>query len=149
VQYYSAEGKTDRLSLLVADLVRRQVAVIVGNGPAARAARAASATMPIVFVIGGDAVSDGLVASLNRPGGNVTGVSFLSAEVGAKQLGLLRDVRRGAARIAVLVDPKWPFTERFTSEVRAAALAVEQQIEVLDASSGGEIEAAFATLVQR
>ena len=112
IEYRSAEDQTDRLPLLVADLLRRQVALIVGNTPAALAAKAATTTVPIVFVTGGDPVRDGLVASLNRPGGNVTGISFISAELGAKQLGLLRELRPGAARIAVLVDPKWPHTER-------------------------------------
>src|SRR5262249_4093619 len=99
--------------------------------------------------IGADPVRDGLVANLNRPGGNVTGVSFISADLGAKQLGLLRELRPGAARIAVLVDPQWPTTERFLSELRVAALAVGQQLILLDASSDDEIEAAFTTLVQR
>ena len=108
IEYRSAEDQTDRLPLLVADLLRRQVALIVGNTPSALAAKAATTTVPIVFVTGGDPVRDGLVASLNRPGGNVTGVSFISVELGAKQLGLLRELRPGAARIAVLVDPKWP-----------------------------------------
>ena len=133
----------------MADLLRRPVAVIVGNTPAALAAKAATTTVPIVFVTGGDPVRVGLVASLNRPGGNVTGVSFISVELGAKQLGLLRELRPGAARIAVLVDPKFPTTERFVSEVRAAASAIGQQIEVLYVSSDREIETAFTTLVQR
>ena len=149
IEYRSAEGQTDRFPLLVADLLRRQVALIVGDTPSALAAKAASTTVPIVFVTGWDPVRDGLVASLNRPGGNVTGVSFVSAELGAKQLGLLRELRPGAARIAVLVDPKFPTTERFVSEVRAAASAMGQQIEVLYASTGREIDAAFTTLVQR
>ena len=122
-------GQTDRLPLLVADLLRRQVALIVGNTPSALAAKAATTTVPIVFVTGGDPVRDGLVASLNRPGGNVTGVSFITVELGAKRLGLLRELRPGAARIAVLVDPKWPLTEPFVSEVRAAASAIGQQID--------------------
>jgi putative ABC transport system substrate-binding protein len=105
--------------------------------------------VPIVFVTGGDPVRDGLVASLNRPGGNVTGISFITAELGAKQLGLLRELLPGAARIAVLVDPKWPLTEHFVSVVRAAAFAVGQQLIVLDVSSDREIETAFTTLVQR
>jgi len=87
--------------------------------------------------------------NLNRPGGNVTGVSFIAADLGAKQLGLLRELRRGAARIAVLVDPRWPTTERFLSELRAAALAVGQQLIILDVSSDYQIETAFTTLVQR
>ena len=141
--------QTDRSPLLVADVLRRQVAVIVGNTPAALAAKAATTTVPIVFVTGGDPVRYGLVTSLNRPGGNVTGISFISAELGSKQLGLLRELRPGAAHIAVLVDPKWPLTERFVSELRAAALAVGQQLIVLDVSSDREIETAFTTLVQR
>jgi putative tryptophan/tyrosine transport system substrate-binding protein len=141
--------QTDRLPFLMADLLRRQVAVIVGNTPAALAAKAATMTVPIVFVTGGDPVRLGLVASLNRPGGNVTGISFMSVELAGKQLGLLRELRAGAAHIAVLVDPKFPTTERQVSEVRAAALAVGQQIELLYVSSNREIETAFTTLVQR
>src|SRR5262245_24022660 len=141
--------QTDRSTVLVADLLRQQVAVIVGNTPAALAAKAATTTVPIVFVTGGDPVRYGLVTSLNRPSGNVTGISFISAELGSKQLGLLRELRPVAARIAVLVDPKWPLTEGFVSQLRAAALAVGQQLIVLDVSSDREIETAFTTLVQR
>ena len=148
IEYRSAEDQA-RLPLLVADLLRRQVALIVGNTPAALAAKAATTTVPIVFATGGDPVRDGLVANLNRPGGNVTGVSFISRELAAKQLGLLRELRPGAARIAVLVDPKWPLTEPFVSEVRAAASAMGQQIDVLYVSSDREIESAFTTLIQR
>src|SRR5256886_1168225 len=139
IEYRWAQDQYDRLPDFAADLVRRQVAVIAAHDTlSAIAAKAATTTIPIVFVTGGDPVRDGLVASLNRPGANVTGVSFISVELGAKQLGLLRELRPGAARIAVLVDPKWPLTERFVSELRAAALAVEQQIEVLYASTGRE-----------
>src|SRR5262249_37019970 len=117
---------------------------------AALAAKAATTTVPIVFATGGDPVRDGLVASLNRPGGNATGISFVSAEVGAKQLGLLHELQPGVARrIAMVVDPKWPITEPFVSQVRAAASAMGQQMEVLYVSSGHEIETAFTTLVQR
>ena len=147
IEYRS--DQTDSLPLVVADLLRRQVALIVGNTPSALAAKARTTTVPIVFVTGGDPVEVGLVASLNRPGGNVTGISFMSVELAAKQLGLLRELRPGAARIAVLVDPKFPTTERFVSEVRAAASAFGQQIEVLYVSSDREIETAFTTLVQR
>jgi putative ABC transport system substrate-binding protein len=143
------EGQTDRLPLLVADLLRRQVALIVGNTTAALAAKAATTTVPIVFVIGLDPVRVGLVANLNRPGGNVTGVSFISTELAAKQLGLLRELRPGAARIAMLADPKFPGTARIVSEVRAAASVIGQQIEVSYVSSGREIDTAFRTLVQR
>jgi putative ABC transport system substrate-binding protein len=148
IEYRSFEGQTDRLPLLVADLLRRQVAVIIGNTPSALAAKAATKTVPIVFVTGGDPVRDGLVANLNRPGGNVTGVSFMSVDLAAKQLGLLRELRPGAARIGLLVDPKWPLTEPFVSQVRAAASTMGQQIEVLYVSSDREIETAFTTLVQ-
>jgi putative ABC transport system substrate-binding protein len=148
VEIHSSEDQT-RLRLLVADLLRRQVAVIVANPPSALAAKAATTKVPIIFVTGGDPVRLGLVASLNRPGGNVTGVSFMSVELTAKQLGLLRELRTGAAPIAVLVDPKWPLTKPFISELRAAALAVGQELIVLDVSSDGEIETAFTTLVQR
>jgi len=149
IEYRSAEGQSDRLPLLVADLVRRQVALIVGNTPSAVAAKAATTTVPVVFVTGSDPVRDGLVTSLNRPGGNVTGVSFISVELGAKQLAFLRELRPRAARIAVLIDPNWPVTERFVSGVRDAALAVGQQIEVLHVSTGREIETTFTTLGQR
>jgi len=150
IEYRSAGGQIDRLPLLVADLIRRQVALIVANTPAALAAKAATTTVPIVFVTGGDPVRVGLVARLNRPGGNVTGISFISAvELAAKQLGLLRELRPGAARIAVLVDPKFPLTERFVSELRAAALAVGQQLIVLDVTSDRDIETAFTRLVER
>ncbi|MFL5089558.1 MAG: ABC transporter substrate-binding protein [Xanthobacteraceae bacterium] len=149
IEYRSDEHQIDRLPLLVADLLRRQVALIVGNTPAALAAKAATTTVPILFMTGVDAVRTGLVASLNRPGGNVTGVSFMSVELGAKQLGLLRELRPGATRIAVLVDPKWPLNELFVSEVQAAASAGGQQLIVLDVSSDREIETAFTTLVQR
>jgi hypothetical protein len=107
------------LPLVLADLLRRQVALIVGNTTSALAAKAATTIVPIVFVTGGDPVSVG-----SGPGGNVTGISIMSVELAAKQLGLLRELRPGAARIAVLVDPKFPATERFVSEVRAAASAM-------------------------
>jgi putative ABC transport system substrate-binding protein len=149
IEFRSAEGQVDHLPALVADLIRRQVALIVGNTPEALAAKAATTTVPIVFATGGDPVRDGLVGSLNRPGGNVTGVSFTTVELGAKQLGLLRELRPGATGIAVLVDPKFPITERFVSELRAAASAMGQQIEVLYVSSDREIETAFTTLGQR
>jgi putative tryptophan/tyrosine transport system substrate-binding protein len=148
IEFRSAD-QIDQLPALVADLLRRQVALIVGNTPSALAAKAATTTVPIVFVTGDDPVRNGLVTNLNRPGGNVTGVSFISVELAAKQLAFLRELRPGAARIAVLVDPKFPTTERFLSEVRVAASAVGQQLIVLDVSSDREVETAFTTLVQR
>ena len=150
IEYRSDEYQTDRLPLLLADLLRRQVALIIGfNTPAALAAKAATTTVPVVFVTGGDPVEVGLVASLNRPGGNVTGVSFTTVELAAKHLGLLRELRPGAARIAMLVDPKFPTTGRFVSSARAAASAMGQQIDVLYVSSDREIETTFTTLAQR
>jgi putative ABC transport system substrate-binding protein len=152
VEYHwldGAEAQPDRLPLLVADLLGRKVALIVGNTPSALAAKAATTTVPIVFVTGGDPVSDGLVAGLARPGGNVTGISFIVVELGAKQFALLRELRPGSARTAVLVDPKWLMTERLVSELRTAASAVGQQLIVLYVSSDREIETAFMTLVQR
>jgi putative tryptophan/tyrosine transport system substrate-binding protein len=149
IEYRSGEGQTGKLRFLVADLLRQRAAVIVGNTPSALAAKAATTAVPIIFVSGSDPVRGGLVASINRPGGNVTGISFLSEEVGAKQLGLLRELRPGAGPIAVLADPKWPLTEGFVSRIRAAALVVGQQLIVLDVGSDREIETAFATLVHR
>jgi len=150
IEYRWDEGQTDRLPLLVQDLLRRQVALIVSfSTPAALAAKPATTTVPVVFVSGGDPVKLGLVASLNRPGGNITGISFIQAELGAKRLGLLRELRPAATRIAVLADTKWPTIERFVSDVRAAASASGRQIEVLYVGSDREIETAFTTLVQR
>jgi putative ABC transport system substrate-binding protein len=149
IDYVWAENQLDRLPALVAELLRRPVTMIVGNTPPALAAKAATTTVPIVFATGGDPVKEGLVANLNRPGANVTGVSFGAAQLGAKQLGLLRELGTGAAGIAVLVDPKWPLTEQQVSDVRIAASAVGQQVEVLYASNDHEIEPAFTTLVQR
>jgi putative tryptophan/tyrosine transport system substrate-binding protein len=149
IEYRWAQDQYDRLPDLAADLVRRQVTVIAAHDTlSAIAAKSATKTIPIVFATGGDPIKDDLVTSLNRPGGNVAGVSFIAVELGAKQLGLLHELRPGTARIAVLVNPKWPITERFVSEVRAAASAVGQQIEVLHVSTGREIDTAFASLAR-
>ncbi len=111
IEYRSAEDRHDRLPALVAELIRRRAAVIVGNTPSALAAKAATTTVPIVFATGGDPVRDGLVASLNRPGGNVTGVAFLAAELGGKRLEFLRQLVPTATTIAYLVNPNSPNTE--------------------------------------
>jgi len=149
IEYRWAEDQYDRLPDIAADLVRRQVAVIAAtDSPSAVAATAATTTIPIVFLSGGDPVQLGLVASLNRPGGNVTGVTFLVATLAAKLLGLLGDLLPQAARIAVLTDPNMPVTESFVSDTRAAAAAIGKQIEVFNASTGRDIDAVFAQLAK-
>jgi putative ABC transport system substrate-binding protein len=111
--------------------------------------KAATTTVPVVFASGVNPVREGLVASLNRPGGNVTGITYLTSEVGAKQLGLLLELVPGAARIAALVDPGWPVTERFVADVRAAASAMKKQVDVLPATTGSELDAVFASFAQK
>jgi len=149
VEYRWAEGHNDRLPALVADLIRRPVAVIVGNTPSAFAAKAATTTVPIVFATGSDPVGVGLVASLNRPGGNVTGVSFLASELGAKRLELLRQLLPRATTIAMLANPDSANTEAERRAVQAAALTIGQQLTIFDVRSDRDIETAFATFVQR
>jgi putative tryptophan/tyrosine transport system substrate-binding protein len=149
IEYRSAEDQADRLPTLVADLVRQQVAVIVANNIAALAAKAATTTVPIVFAGGGDPVREGLVASLNRPGGNATGVSFLAGALGTKRLELLRQLVPKAATIAVLVHANTLETETERRDVQTAAQAIGQQLIVVDAGSDRDIEMAFATFVQR
>jgi ABC-type uncharacterized transport system substrate-binding protein len=148
IEFRSADNQPDRLQTLVADLLRQPVAVIVANTPAALAAKAATTTVPIVFAGGGDPVREGLVASLNRPGGNVTGVSFFSGVLGAKRLELLRQVVPRATIIAMLVNPNIPVTEAERRDVQAAAQAIGQQLVIFDVSSERDIETAFATFVQ-
>ena len=150
IEYRSADNQLDRLPALVADLIRRQVAMIVGNSIAALAAKAATTTVPIVFAMGSDPVRDGLVTSLNRPGGNVTGVIFFAA-LGAKRLELLRQLVPRATTIAMLMNPNTPDTdtEAERREVEAAARAIGQQLIVLDISTDRNLEAAFVTIVQR
>jgi len=150
IEYRWAEGGIDRLPTLAAELVRRQVAVIVtpGNAEAARAAKAATASIPIVFSTGADPVQAGLVASLNRPGGNVTGVTGMNGQLGPKRLGLLQDLLPGAGRFAVLVDPNSALRESLITDLRTAASSIGRQLDVLIASTDRDIDAAFATLVQ-
>jgi putative ABC transport system substrate-binding protein len=151
VEYHWLEGKYDRLQAVIAGLVRRPVAVIAipGSGPATRAAKAATATIPIVFGVAGDPVQLGLVASLSRPGGNATGINFLSEEVAAKRLRLLHDLVPKAVRVAVLVNPaNAAAAENTLRELNNAAPAIGLQIQVLNARTIGEIDAAFATLAR-
>ena len=151
IDYRWTEGRYDRLAGLAADLVRRQVAVIVviGGDPAALAAKAATATIPIVFNSGTDPVKLGLVSSLNRPGGNLTGVSFLSSLLLAKQLELLRELVPAATTIGFLVNPNNPNTEVRTREMQETVRAVGRQVHVVTASTEGELEQALATVQQR
>jgi putative tryptophan/tyrosine transport system substrate-binding protein len=150
VEYHWLEGQYDRLPSLMADFVRRRVAVIAATFTAgALAAKAAATTIPIVFAVVEDPVKLGLVAGLARPGGNATGVNFFIAEAVAKRLGLLHDLVPKAVRIAVLVNPaNAPLTEATLRDMPEAARALGLQIQVLNASTSREIEAAFATLVR-
>jgi putative ABC transport system substrate-binding protein len=143
-EYRYADGQYDRLPALAADLVSRRVSVIVATAgtPTIRAAKAATSTIPIVFVIGGDPVTFGIVASLNRPGGNITGMTLAGSETVAKRLGVLLELVPAAAVIAVLANPKNPISEPQLTELRAAARKLDRQLLVLNAS----IESDFAAV---
>jgi|SRR5579872_95532 len=146
-EYHWADGDNDRLSALATDLVRRRVSVIVATGtPAALAAKGVTATIPIVFETAGDPVKLGLVASLNRPGGNITGVSQLSSELVSKRLGLLHDLIPSANTIGFLVNPVDPRTESQTAEMLEAGRTLGLQLHVLNASTEAEIDTAVASL---
>ena len=152
VEYRWSEGHNDRLASLAVELVRQQVAVIVtpGSTAATLAAKGATSTIPIVFLSAVDPVKTGLVAALNRPGGNVTGISDIGLELVAKRLGILHELLPRAARFAVLVNPDNPaVTETFVSEAQTAASAIGRQIEVIPASTNRDIDSAFATLVRK
>jgi putative tryptophan/tyrosine transport system substrate-binding protein len=150
VEYRYAENQYDRLPALAADLVRRRVAVIVASGtPAALAAKAATTTIPIVFNVGGDPVALGLVASLNRPGTNLTGSAALELELEPKRLQLLRALIPNAAIFGVLVDPAFPPTQSIVTDLQAAARTLGLQLIVMNASTDGDFEKAFATFSQQ
>jgi len=149
IEYRWAQDQYDRLPDLAADLVRQVTVIAAHDVPSAIVAKAATTTIPIVFVTGGDPVKLGLVASLNRPGSNVTGITFVTALLGAKQLGLLHELQPGAVRIGVLVDPNYPITASFISDVQAAASSIRKQIEVLEVPTGRDIDTAFARLAQK
>jgi putative ABC transport system substrate-binding protein len=149
IEYRFAENQYDRLPALASDLVQRKVALIAANGPAAQAAKAATSTIPIVFTVGFDPVEVGLVDSLNRPGGNVTGVSILDVELGPKRLELLRELVPKATIIAVLVNPTDPVRAgNISRAVQMAARTLGLQSNVLQASSEGDFDAVFARLLQ-
>jgi len=150
VEYRWAYDELDRLPALAGDLVRLRVAAIaVGTTVAARAAKAATSTIPIIFSAAGDPVTFGLVESLGRPAGNVTGISNMAAELGVKRLGLLRELLPGAVRFGVLVDPQAPTAQSIIADMHTAALSLGVQIEALFTSTSDDIRVAFVTATQR
>src|SRR5262249_31286618 len=151
IEYRWEGGLLDQLPELAADLVHQKVAVIAtpGSTPAALAAKAATTTIPIVFAVGSDPVDVGLVASLNRPGGNVTGIAFESVEIAGKSLGLMRELLPQETRIAVLVNPNSVFSAAVVKSMQSGAAILGLQLELLHASTDGEIESAFADLAKR
>lgn len=146
IEYRWAEGHYDRIPDMVDDLVRRRVTVLAPNTPAAHAAKRAAGNIPVVFFTGEDPVASGLVASLNRPGGNATGVTSLFGDLAAKQVGLLRDLVPAATLIGFLVNPRNPITDRNVRDALDAAQKLGEKIEIVHASSEAEIDAAFDTL---
>jgi putative ABC transport system substrate-binding protein len=149
VEYRYAENQFDRLPTLAADLVRRRVAVIAGDTTGALAAKAATTTISIVFVTAGDPVALGLVASLNRPGANVTGSVLLAAELAPKQLQLLRELMPNVALFGVLADPAYPATQSVITDLQAAARTLGLQLGVVSARTDSDLETAFATFSQQ
>jgi putative ABC transport system substrate-binding protein len=149
IEYRWAENHVDRLPTLAAELVREQVAVIlaVGGVPPTQAAKASTSTIPIVFIVGGDPIKLGLVASLNRPGGNVTGVTILSGALTAKRLELLRELRPQAS-VACLVNPNSPEAEAQLTDIREAAHTTSKELRLLNVSNDHDLDVAFATLVR-
>ena len=150
IEYRWAEGQNNRLPVLAAELARRPVAVLVAAGgtPSATAAKAATATIPIVFALATNPIELGLVASLNRPGGNLTGVANLNAEMGPKRLEVLRELLPGVSVIAVLVNPSSGTGEPFVRVLRPAAQALGVQLRILDANTDRDLDKAFAALAQ-
>jgi putative ABC transport system substrate-binding protein len=147
-EYRWAEGHYDRLPSLATDLVGRQVAVIAANTPATPVAKAATTTIPIVFVTASDPVASGFVTSLNRPGGNLTGVALLNVEIGSKRLELLREMVPKTSLMGLLINPTNPNAESQTRDMHAAAQSLGLQLHVLNASNEGDVDKAFATLAE-
>ncbi len=148
-EYRWADGHYDRLPAMATELVRRQVAAIFTNSPGVAATRAATTTIPIVISVGTDPVRLGLVTSLNRPSGNVTGVYFLQSELGAKRIGLLHELLPKATVIGTLVNPNFAESEFHAKEAQEAARSLGVQIHVVRASTVDEFDTAFLTLVQQ
>ena len=150
IEFRWAGGHVDRLPEMAADLIHRQVALIAtpGSTDAALAAKSATTTIPIVFGVGGDPVALGLVASLNRPGGNVTGITSMNAEIAAKRLGLIRELAPQAVHYCALVNPTSVLADPFIKDLQAGAASLGLQVEILHASTDAEIDAAFARLPQ-
>jgi len=149
VEYRFADDQQEQLRAIVAELMHRQIAVIVGNTPPAMAAKSASSTVPIVFVTGGDPVELGLVRSFNRPGGNATGVSFLTVALEAKRQGLLRELLPQARAIAALVDPNAPDSATQLKNVQDAARTFDREIQIVQASTANQLDNGFATLASQ
>src|SRR5882724_6251601 len=147
IEFRSAEGQIDRLPALVADLIRQPVAMIVANTPPARAAKAATTTVPILFASGSDPVRDGVVASLNRPGGNITGVVFFNAVLAAKRLELLRQLVPGKTTVGMLVNPTTA-NEAERRDAQAASQSIGHQLIIADVSSEQDIEMAYLMFVR-
>jgi putative tryptophan/tyrosine transport system substrate-binding protein len=151
IEFHWAQGQYDRLPVFAADLVHQKVAVIVSSGGdvAALSAKAATSSIPIVTVSGSDPVKAGLVASFNRPGGNVTGASFVATELETKRLEILRDVVPTAAVIGILINPTNPAAESRWQDLQVAARTLERNIHIVNASRESDLETAFATLIQQ
>ena len=151
IEYRWAEGRYDRLPALAAELVSREVTVIAATGgePSPLAAKAATTTIPIVCTLGGDPVETGLVASLNRPGGNITGTTVMTLEMASKRVDLLHQVAPTATAVAMLINPKFPPASAEAREVQNAARSLGIDINLLNASTESEIDAAFATIVEQ
>jgi ABC-type uncharacterized transport system substrate-binding protein len=148
IEYRSAEGQYDRLPALAADLVRRRVNVIATGGAAVAAAKAATTTIPIIFLLAVDPIAAGLVTSLSRPGGNLTGVSTLGVDVGPKRIELLHELVPTATSLAVLVNPTNPFVEPLSKDLESAARGLGLQLHILNASTDRDFDAAFATMAR-
>jgi putative ABC transport system substrate-binding protein len=150
VEFHWAKNDSSRLPELVADLVRRRVAIIAapGNNAAAMVAKSATSAIPIVFSTGADPVEVGLVASLNRPGGNITGISYMNVELGAKRLGLLHELLPAAGRFALLVDPRNLQSQSLVTDLQSAAASIGRLLDILSVGTAAEINTAFAVLAQ-